>query len=72
MPPRFLWNEDLGRSALHQSVAFCRPDMARFLLEQGADPDLQESRWHQSARNWAGRWACEEIKNVFEELGPGP
>ena len=68
MPPRFFWNEDLGRSALHQSVGSCRPDMARFLLEQGSDPDLKEPRWNRSARNWAGNWACDEIKSVFEEL----
>ena len=69
MPPRFRWDRDRDSSALHKSVRYCRPDMVRFLLDNGADPDLEEPRRHRSPRTWAGRWACDDVKSLFEELG---
>jgi quinoprotein glucose dehydrogenase len=67
-PPGFHWPEDPGWSALHKAVDHCKPDMARWLLERGADPDLKNPKWEDSARDWATSWACDEVKQVFAEL----
>ena len=70
MPPHFHWPEDYGWTALHKTIDYCKPDMARFLLERGANPDLKERRWDSSARRWASRWGCDDVRRVFESFDP--
>jgi ankyrin repeat protein len=68
MPPRFYWDQDKGWSPLHKAIDTCNPDMMRYLLVKGADPDVKDRNWDESARNWAnGGWTCLEVKEIIPE-----
>ncbi|NKB71072.1 MAG: PQQ-binding-like beta-propeller repeat protein [Candidatus Latescibacteria bacterium] len=68
MPPQFFRSSrDRGVTALHKAVEFCRPQMARFLLEREADPMLGEPRRGESALDWARDEGCSEVREIFQQ-----
>ena len=61
------YSMDRGRTPLHAAVNGERPEMVRYLLENGADPFVRENNWDDTPKGWA-RWSGnEEVIEILRE-----
>ena len=61
------YSMDRGRTPLHAAVNGERPEMVRYLLENGADPSVRENNWDDTPMGWA-RWSGkEEVIEILSE-----
>lgn len=64
---RKMW--DLNHTALHMTVESGAIEIARLLLDAGADPNLRDDRHHASALGWAEFFGRDEMAQLIREKG---
>jgi ankyrin repeat protein len=64
---RPMW--DLNHTALHMSVESGAIEIARFLLDAGADPNIRDDRHHATALGWAEFFCRDEIAELIRAKG---
>ena len=66
-PPKVYRPRDRGRTALHAAVDTERPEMVRFLLKRGADPNVRDNNWDDTPLDWAEWGGNEEIIQMLRQ-----
>ena len=64
---RKMW--DLNHTALHMTVESGAIEIARLLLEAGADPNVRDDRHHATALGWADFFGREEMAELIRGKG---
>jgi ankyrin repeat protein len=64
---RPMW--DLNHTALHMTTESGVIDIARLLLDAGADPNVRDDRHHTTALGWAEFFGREDIAELIRERG---
>jgi ankyrin repeat protein len=64
---RRMW--DLNHTALHMTVESGAIEIARLLLDAGADPNLRDDRHHATALGWAEFFGRDEIAQLIRAKG---
>jgi ankyrin repeat protein len=64
---RPMW--DLNHTALHMTVESGAIEIARLLLDAGADPNLHDDRHHATALGWAEFFGRDEMAELIREKG---
>jgi hypothetical protein len=53
-------------TALHHAAGEGKLEMARLLLDLGADPAVQDRRFHGTARDWAVHFGHQDLVELFD------
>ncbi|HEY7548100.1 MAG TPA: ankyrin repeat domain-containing protein, partial [Hyphomicrobiaceae bacterium] len=64
---RPLW--DCNSTALHMTVESGAIDIARLLLDAGADPNIRDDKYHATALGWADYFGRAEFADLLREKG---
>jgi ankyrin repeat protein len=64
---RPMWN--LNHAALHMTVESGAIEIARLLLDAGADPNVRDDRHHATALGWAEFFGRDEMAELIREKG---
>jgi ankyrin repeat protein len=64
---RVVW--DCNHTALHMTAENGAADIARMLLEAGADPDIRDDKYEATALGWADFCGQEQIAQLLRERG---
>jgi ankyrin repeat protein len=64
---RRIW--DLNHTALHMTIESGAIEIARLLLDAGADPNLRDDRHHATALGWAEFFCRDEMGQLIREKG---
>jgi ankyrin repeat protein len=64
---RMMW--DLNHTALHMTVESGAIEIARLLLDAGADPNVRDDRHHASALGWAEFFGRGDMAELIREKG---
>jgi cytohesin len=64
---RPMW--DCNHTALHMTVETGAIDIARMLLEAGADPNLRDDKFHATALGWAEFFGRDDMAELMREQG---
>jgi ankyrin repeat protein len=64
---RRMW--DLNHTALHMTVESGAIEIARLLLDAGADPNVRDDRVHATALGWAEFFGRDEIADLIRGKG---
>jgi ankyrin repeat protein len=64
---RTMW--DLNHSALHMTTESGAIEIARLLLDAGADPNVRDDRHHATALGWAEFFGREDMAELIREKG---
>jgi ankyrin repeat protein len=64
---RPMW--DLNHAALHMTVESGAIEIARLLLDAGADPNIRDDRHHATALGWAEFFGRDEMAELIREKG---
>jgi ankyrin repeat protein len=64
---RPMW--DLNHTALHMTVESGAIEIARLLLDAGADPNVRDDRHHATALGWAEFFGRDEMAQLIREKG---
>jgi len=64
---RRMW--DLNHTALHMTIESGFIEIARLLLEAGADPNIRDDRHHATALGWAEFFGREDFAELIREKG---
>ncbi len=64
---RRMW--DINHTALHMTVESGAIEIARLLLDAGADPNIRDDRHHASALGWAEFFCRDEMAELIRQKG---
>ncbi len=64
---RLMW--DLNHTALHMTIESGAIDIARLLLDSGADPNVRDDRVHATALGWADFFGRGDFAELIREKG---
>ena len=64
---RPMW--DLNHTALHMTVESGAIEIARLLLDAGADPNVRDDRHHATALGWAEFFGRDDMADLIREKG---
>jgi ankyrin repeat protein len=64
---RLMW--DCNHTALHMTVESGALDIARLLLDAGADPDIRDDKYHATAYGWADFFDRPDFAQLFRAKG---
>jgi ankyrin repeat protein len=64
---RPMW--DCNHTALHMTIESGAIEMARMLLDAGADPDIRDDKYHATALGWAEFFGREDFAELIREKG---
>ena len=64
---RRMW--DINHTALHMTIESGAIEIARLLLDAGADPNVRDDRHHASALGWAEFFGRDEMAELIREKG---
>jgi ankyrin repeat protein len=67
---RPMW--DCNHTALHMTVESGAIEIARLLLDAGADPDIRDDKYHATTLGWAEFFGHDEIAALIRERGGKP
>jgi hypothetical protein len=68
IPPGF----DYSGTALHNAAVRGHRAMVEFLVEQGANVNVKDTKVHSTAAGWAEHGGHQEIKNYLEQMQSAP
>src|SRR5262249_27380968 len=66
---RTMW--DCNATALHMTVESGAIDIARLLLDAGADPNIKDDKYHATALGWAEYFGRKDFVELLRERGGG-
>jgi len=64
---RPMW--DINHTALHMTMESGAIEIARLLLDAGADPNIRDDRHHATALGWAEFFGRDELAELIREKG---
>ena len=64
---RPLW--DCNHTALHMTVESGAIEIARLLLDAGADPNIRDDKYHATALGWADFFGRSDFADLIREKG---
>jgi ankyrin repeat protein len=64
---RPMW--DCNHTALHMSIENGAIDIARLLLDAGADPNIRDDKYHATALGWAQFFEREDFAELIRQRG---
>jgi ankyrin repeat protein len=64
---RRMW--DLNHTALHMTIESGAIEIARLLLDAGADPNIRDDRYHATALGWAEFFGRDDMAELIREKG---
>jgi ankyrin repeat protein len=64
---RMMW--DCNHTALHMTIERGDMEIARLLLDAGADPDVRDDKYHATALGWAAFFDRDDIAALIRERG---
>ena len=64
---RPMW--DLNHTALHMTIESGAIEIARLLLDAGADPNVRDDRVHATALGWAEFFGRDDMAELIREKG---
>jgi ankyrin repeat protein len=67
---RRMW--DLNHTALHMTIESGAIEIARLLLDAGADPNVRDDRYHATALGWAEFFGRDDMAELIREKGGVP
>jgi ankyrin repeat protein len=67
---RLMW--DCNHTALHMTVENGAIEIARLLLDAGADPQIRDDKYHATALGWAEFFDRNDIAALIRERGGTP
>jgi ankyrin repeat protein len=67
---RIMW--DCNHTALHMTVESGATELARLLLDSGADPNIRDDKYNATAFGWAQYFGREKLAAMFRERGGRP
>jgi ankyrin repeat protein len=66
---RPMW--DCDHTALHMTIERGEMEIARLLLDAGADPDVRDGKYHATALGWAAFFGRDDFAALIKERGGG-
>ncbi|HEY3893720.1 MAG TPA: ankyrin repeat domain-containing protein [Bradyrhizobium sp.] len=64
---RPMW--DCNHTALHMTIENGAVEIARLLLDAGADPDIRDDKYRATALGWAGFFGREDLAGLIRDKG---
>jgi ankyrin repeat protein len=64
---RPMW--DCNHTALHMTVESGAMEIARLLLDAGADPDIRDDKYHATALGWAEFFGRDDFAALIRDSG---
>jgi ankyrin repeat protein len=64
---RLMW--DCNHTALHMTVESGAIDIARLLLDAGADPNIRDDKYHATALGWAEFFGRDDFATLIRDRG---
>jgi ankyrin repeat protein len=64
---RSMW--DCNHTALHMTIKNGAMEIARLLLDAGADPNIRDDKYHATALGWAEFFGRDDFATLFREPG---
>jgi ankyrin repeat protein len=64
---RPMW--DCNHTALHMTIESGATEIARLLLDAGADPNIRDDKYHATALGWAKFFGRQDLATLIRERG---